>query len=96
MGTAAISDRCNTVGPKLIDPIIALPPGELSTWKPKASYVNDKFTVGEVWNDPTGVWFDDNAAGIAPLNITDLACPTWGLGKRTSADGSVVTTIGPP
>ena len=26
----------------------------------------------------------------------DLACPTWGLGRSTSADGSVITTIGPP
>ena len=33
---------------------------------------------------------------IAPLTIRDLACPSWGLGKSTSSNGDVITTIGPP
>ena len=99
MGTAAVSDQCTTVGPKLIDPIITLAPGEVSTFKPPALYWldgYDKFTAGEVWQDPSGIPGYDDAEGIAPLEIKDLACPTWGLGTSTSADGTVVTTIGPP
>lgn len=33
---------------------------------------------------------------LAPPTIKDLACPTWGLGRNTSADGTVITTVGPP
>lgn len=33
---------------------------------------------------------------MAALRVQDLACPTWGLGKSTSADGKVITTIGSP
>ena len=30
------------------------------------------------------------------LDVKDLACPTWGVGRRTAADGAVITTVGPP
>lgn len=83
----------------LTNPIITLAPGELSTWKPDPNQgydENDNFTVGEIWQDPSGILGEDIAAGIAPLEIRDLACPTWGLGESTSANGIVVTTIGPP
>ncbi len=97
MGTATINDQCTTVGPKLIDPIITLPPGGLSTWRPDDNAFNfDNFTVGEVWEDPSGIPSYDIAAGIAPLDVRDLICPTWGLGTSTSADGTVITTIGSP
>ena len=33
---------------------------------------------------------------FGPLQVKDLGCPTWGLGRSTSSDGEVVTTIGPP
>ena len=98
MGTAAVHDRCTTVGPNITNPIITLAPGELSTWKPPASNdwaQYDNFTVGEVWNDPIAIPTYDDTEGIAPLEVKDLACPTWGLGKSTSA-GTVVTTIGSP
>ena len=98
MGTAAVHDRCTTVGPKITNPIITLAPGELSTWKPPATndFANyDNFTAGEVWNDPIAIPSYDDTEGIAPLEIKDLACPTWGLGKSTSA-GTVVITIGSP
>ena len=43
------------------------------------------------------VLFGGGETGIlAPLTISDLACPTWGLGRSTPADGTVITTIGPP
>ena len=97
MGTATVQDQCTTVGPKLINPIITLAPGELSTWVP----VDDgPFTVGQIWDDPSQVP-DPNAAlapraGIAPLKVKDLACPTWGLGTSIATNGTAYTTIGPP
>lgn len=40
---------------------------------------------------------DGDSSGIVdPLTINDLACPTWGLGRQTSANGEVITTVGPP
>ena len=101
LGTATVNDQCTTVGPKLIDPIITLAPGQISTWKPPVNmYYDDfdNFTVGEIWYDPSGIpgTGGNAAAGFALLDIEDLACPTWGLGKSTSTDGTVVTTIGPP
>ena len=53
--------------------------------------------IGEPWIDP-GHLSDFGAEeedGISPLNVKDLACPTWGLGKSLSA-GTTVLTIGPP
>ena len=94
-----IQDECTTVGPKLINPIITLPPNGLSTWRPLAneSYMNsDKFSVGEIWDDPSDDWTVPLAEGIKQLDINDLACPTWGLGKSTAVNETVVTTIGPP
>ena len=94
-----MKDRCTTVGPNLVDPIVTLPPGGLSTWKPPANkwYNNyDMYTVSELWHDPSGQFNMPIAYGIAPLNLKDLACPTWGLGRSTSIDGTVITTIGPP
>ena len=96
MGTATVSDQCRTVGPKLIDPIITLAPGKLSTWTPGTDNYGDPndLTVGAFWY----LHADDHdlGAGIAPLKVQDLACPTWGLGESTSSDGTVYETIGPP
>ena len=97
VGTAVVDDRCTTVGPRLTSPIITLPPGGLSTWKPRANdYSFDNFTVGEIWQDPSGYLAVDIADGIAQLDVNDLACPTWGLGRSTAANNTVITTIGPP
>ncbi len=101
MGTVTVVDQCMTVGPQLINPIITLSPGALSTWQPPHNqfYSNyDYFMIGEPWQDP-GYLADFGAEeddGISPLNVKDLACPTWGLGKSTSTDGSVILTIGSP
>ncbi|KAL9076347.1 MAG: hypothetical protein Q9161_001063 [Pseudevernia consocians] len=98
IGTAVVDDRCTTVGPYLTNPIITLPPGGLSTWKPRANEYSpyDNFTVGEIWQDPSQDIDVDIADGIDQLDINDLACPTWGLGRSTAANGAVITTIGPP
>ena len=101
MGTATVLDECGTLGPRLINPMITLSPGALSTWQPPHNpfYTNyDYFMIGAPWEDPGrlsdfgGVEED----GISPLDVKDLACPTWGLGKSTATDGSVTITIGPP
>ena len=102
MGAATVVDQCTTVGPVLTNPILSLPPGGLSTWQPVNQYDDsgiDIFAVGNIWNDPMGgnIQRDiDFGVGIAPINMKDLACPTWGLGFSTSIDGTVITTIGPP
>ena len=101
MGTATVSDQCTTVGAILTSPIIAVPPGGLSTLRPEAGYYGadgsndyDSFTIGEVWSDPTPQGI--NPQDIKPVDVRDLECPTWGLGLSTSANGDIVTTIGSP
>ena len=101
IGTATVKDQYTTVGPKLTDLIITLAPDTVSTWKlyiPDNQWLNSytNFTVGAIWEDPAGMIGYDYIAGIAPLDIKDLACPTWGLGRSTAANGTVITTIGPP
>lgn len=86
----------------MTNPIITLAPNRVSTWKPDTKGDNqwfdsyDNFTVGEIWADPVGIVVYNYTDGIAPLDIKDLACPTWGLGRSTAANGTVITTIGPP
>lgn len=83
---------CGQVGPALVNPIVALPPGVLSTYSPPLP-----FTIGEKYNDPNGKFLGWPFIGDQqPLDIRDLACPTFGLGRATGADGSVTTTYGPP
>lgn len=91
-----------TYCPLLTNPILGLPPGGLSTWQPIDQYADsgvDDWEVGDIWNDPKhgnnqdGI---DFSTGISPIDVKDLACPTWGLGYSTSDDGTVITTIGPP
>ena len=99
MGTAAVHDLCTSVGPELINPIITLAPGELSTWNPTGIDA-DSYTAGEIWEDPSAIPDEDDPDafedGIAALELQDLACPKFGLGRSTSADGTVITTVGPP
>lgn len=85
----------------MTDPIITLAPNQVSTWKPdnKDNQIFDAyfdFTAGEIWGDPADVPGYDYVDGIASLDMKDLACPTWGLGRSTAANGTVITTIGPP
>ena len=101
MGTATVLNECGTLGPRLINPMITLSPGALSTWQPPHNqfYTNyDYFMIGEPWEDPGHLsdFGGEEEDGISPLDVNDLACPTWGLGKSTATDGSVTVTIGPP
>lgn len=83
---------CGQVGPALVNPIVALPPGVLSTYSPLFP-----FTIGAEYKDPNGQFLGWPFIGDKkPLDIRDLACPTFGLGRATGADGSVTTTYGPP
>lgn len=54
------------------------------------------YAIGDDWEDPIAIPGLGMVGELAPLTIKDLACPTWGLGRKTSADGTVITTIGPP
>ena len=101
MGTATVSDQCTTVGSVVTSPIITVRPGGLSTLRPEAGVYydedsggGDNFTVGEIWTDPSG--YGIYPQDIKPLNVRDLACPTWGLGLSTSVNGDIVTTVSPP
>ena len=99
IGTAVVQDQCTTVSPNLISPIVTVPPGGLSTWKPRAdeySGYHEYFTVGEIWQDPSYNLNVDIDDGFVQLDVNDLACPTWGLGRSTAANSTVFTTIGPP
>lgn len=92
VGTASVRDVCGPVGPALTNPIVALPPGVLSTYSPLFPVTN-----GEKYSDPNGLFLGWPFIGDKkPLDIKDLACPTFGLGKFTGADGLVTTTYGPP
>ena len=53
--------------------------------------------IGAPWVDPSDLRDigPSEEEGIAPLNVKDLACPTWGLGKSLSS-GTALLTIGPP
>ena len=82
-------DECGSLGPILTNSIITLLPDVLST------YVPPYYSIGSIYTDPN---VDDGyfAGHKEPLTIADLQCPTFGLGIKTSADGSLYTTVGPP
>ena len=89
VGTAAMKDECGSLGPELSNPIITLQPNVLST------YVPPYYSIGSTYTDPN--LNDQYFAGHAePLTIADLQCPTFGLGIKTSDDGNLYTTVGPP
>ena len=99
LGTAGLSDECGTVGPILTNPIVAFPPGGLSTWipPPLTDSLYYEFGLGNAWIKGYAFGaFNGDVGTFAPLDVKDLACPTWGLGRSTASNGSVITTIGPP
>lgn len=93
VGTAAVADMCGPLGAVITNPIIALPPGVLSTYSPRTSW-----TVGEKYLPPTGIMLEDFYffGYEKSLNIAELECPTFGVGLATSANGVVYQTFGPP
>ena len=99
LGAATVVDQCGgTIGSVLTNPIVTLAPCQLSTWRPPppGQFGWDNFTVGETWTDWSTVYAFGSPGNLFPLDVKDLECPTWGLGRSTSADGTVITTIGPP
>ena len=99
VGAATVSDQCGgTIGSVLTNPFITLAPGQLSTWRPPSpgQFPWDNFTIGEVWTDWSTVYAFGDPGKLFPLDVKDLECGTWGLGRSTLANGSVETTIGPP
>ena len=103
MGTVAVRDQCTTVGPNLTNPILTLSPGALTTWRPAPYGVDNDDSlhnfVGDVWS-PQEAEFEllgsFDVQYTAPLDVKDLACPIWGLGTSTAANGTIFTTVGPP
>ncbi|KAK0515420.1 hypothetical protein JMJ35_001454 [Cladonia borealis] len=94
VGTASVHDECTTVGPVLTSPIITLAPGELSTWAPFSedmSWFSSGHALAEIDDEMVREF-----GAAKPLLIKDLACPTWGLGMSTSADGTSFAAVGPP
>lgn len=95
--TVGLRDMYDTIGAILTNPIVTFPPGRLSTWKPPPatgiqSY--NKYALGEVWIN-WGAGYEDERT-FAPLDVKDLACATWGLGRSTDSNNSVIITIEPP
>ena len=91
VGTAAVTDLCGPVGATYTNPIIAVPPDQLSTYENPVYY-----PVGSEYRDINGVFGGGFLGAVKPLHVADLACPTWGLGRSTNKDGTVHTTVGPP
>ena len=79
------------IGSNSDHPIITIPPNVLSTYVPPEYHVGSTYTDPNVHDGPKGF-----VGRAEPLKITDLQCPTFGLGIETSADGTVYTTVGPP
>lgn len=69
--------------------MITLPPGAVSTFVPRSYLYQEEEK-----------WFDHGVMGIPgtikPLDLADLACPTFGVGKSTAPDGTIETTYGAP
>ena len=94
VGTAAVNDECGPLGSPVTNPIIGLNPGELST------YEDTMITsIGAKWFDANGVIGGIGGMFIGtakPWNFAATTSPTWGVGLRTSDNGDVYYTIGPP
>ena len=91
VGTAAVTDLCGPVGSIYTNPIIAIPPGQLSTYENPVYY-----PIGSEYRDINGVFGGGFLGTVKPLHVANLACPTWGLGRSTNKDGIVHTTVGSP
>lgn len=69
--------------------MITLPSGAVSTFVPESSFIQQ----GQLWVDHSVMGFPGTTK---PLDLADLACPTFGVGKSTAPDGNVETTYGAP
>lgn len=91
VGTAAVADSCAPLGAVHTNSIVAVPPGGLMTYSPLVH-----LTVGEEVLDPNGVIGEPFIGYQKSLNLAELDCPTFGLGRTTGANGRVYQTFGPP
>ena len=94
-GTISIKDQCGSFGPALTNPFVAIPPGQLSTYIPPLELLQSG-PNGIEYKDLNGLHGAFFLGTVKPLNVADLACPTFGLGIGTSVNGDTYTTIGPP
>ena len=94
-GTIGIEDQCGSFGPALTNPFVAIPPGQLSTYIPPLELLQSG-PKGIEYKDLNGLHGAFFLGTVKPLNVADLACPTFGLGIGTSVNGDTYTTIGPP
>ena len=89
VGTAYMHDKCGPIGPVITRTTIALPSGTLSTLSCIGCQIGQ--ALESDWTPVT-----------APLNLADLANPTWGIGLSTSVlydlPGFTLTEsiVGPP
>ena len=90
MGTVSVYDGCGQIGPVSTSPFIAVAPEHLST----VYFPN--FTVGQDFSFDKATMFDKGGGTRKRLNIADVECPTFGLGKSTAEDGETHFTVGPP
>lgn len=92
VGPVSLTDQCGTDGfdgLTLTDPFVAIPSDQLFTYK------FPYYTEGQQWYDPNGIIGANFVGEASPLNVADLACPTFGLGIG-SRSGRPYTTVGPP
>ena len=82
-GTASVHDSCGPLGTVHTSPIIAVPPGVLST-------ISYPVPIGGTVIPAAGA---EQIAYTKVLMISDLACPTWGV---ESVQPDAFYTVGPP
>ena len=95
------SDFCGPVGPTLTRPLITISPGGLSSVVPRHLPEGHTFEVrpGKAHTDAEGrvrVFPFNKDYPAQPVNLADLACPTYGVGTKELPDGSIATTVGYP
>lgn len=84
-----MKDFCGQLGSVYTNPMITLPRSAVSTFVPLSYFYEE----GQEWFDPGVMGMPGT---INPLDLADLACPTFGVGKFTAPDGTVKTTYGAP
>ena len=97
VGTVVAFDKCGTIGTPVVDPVVVIPSGGLSTYERSPFRTGDlirSIYTGEVgWNGntPSGM-----RQYVKSLNVNDLECPTYGVGFSTDAQGEEHATVGSP
>ncbi|KAG8534375.1 uncharacterized protein KY384_001220 [Bacidia gigantensis] len=91
LGTVRVVDWCGQIGAASTSPFIAVAPQHLST-----VYIGN-YTMGqEVSFEKAGMFRDGGGTTSRRLDIADIECPTFGVGRSTAADGKMHYIIGHP